>query len=580
MTNSKNTSLALIVTVVAWLLTGCSGSTHYDPRLVAIDSLLVSSPDSALSRLGAIEESTLKNEGDRAYHALLLTQAQYRCYIKASSDSAINLALSYYERHNNEREKLTRAYIYKGAITDELGDYKAAIGYYKRAALTVPAEDQFLQGYIKLRMGNIYRDHQVADSSDVVLFKQALDHFKQVPDSFYILTCLSEIGSSYYKTNPDSVMRYLTEAHELAERLHEDEIMVINEISIDEYKIFKDYPEGINESKNHALSLLHRNLSSDNMVDVLMIAAYTLAKQGKVDSAAIYLNRARTMLSLPIDTVFYYKCQAELARCRGDIGQYQYYVQQKTHINDSLMTNAMQYMLREVEERYDNETLKNEKLRYRNMLTVTVLSSLLILSLLAISLLAIMHKGAQRKRQLRESEDRIAQLNAEADELSTHLKANKEMSDALKQAINHQLSVFSQLVEMHRSQLANNPSKFSKLFEECYQGNKPDLSFWKSLQSYADSTHSGLITHLKETNEDLTESDLHMLCLCCCHLPTTVIMACMGYNDAHSVYNKKRRVALTLGLDGRLEPFIRAHEKSAEEGEDSECEEKRENEGG
>ena len=554
--------IMVIATTAVGQFAGCSGGTQYDSRLVAIDSLLANDPDSALSRLGAIGESTLTNEGDCAYRDLLLTQAQYRCYITASSDSAINLALSYYERHSNEREKLTRAYIYKGAVTDELGDHETAMRYYKRAALTVPADDQFLQGYIKLRMGNIYREHQVADSSDVTLFKQALAHFKQVPDSFYILTCLSEIGSSYYKTNPDSVMRYLTEAHELAQRLHEDDIQVINDICMDEYKIFKGNPEGINEAKNHALSLINSNISTDNMKDVLMIAAYGLAKQDKADSASIYLNRARNMLNLPIDTVFYYKCQAELARCRGDIGQYQYYMEQKTHINDSLSTNAMQYTLREVEERYDNETLKNEKLRYRNMLTAAVLGGLLILSLLAVVMAAIMQKGAQRKRQLRESEDQVARLNAEADELSTHLKANRVMSDGLKQAINHQLSVFSQLVDMHRSQLANNPSKFSKLFEECYQGNKPDLSFWKSLQSYADSTHGGLITHLKETNADLTESDLHMLCLCCCHLPTTVIMACMGYNDAHSVYNKKRRVAMTLGVEGRLEQFIRAHEKS------------------
>ena len=95
MANNKNILLALIVTVAAWL-TGCTGDTHYDPRLVAIDSLLTTAPDSALLRLGTIEASTLKNEGDRAYHALLLTQARYRCYITATSDSTINRALSYY----------------------------------------------------------------------------------------------------------------------------------------------------------------------------------------------------------------------------------------------------------------------------------------------------------------------------------------------------------------------------------------------------------------------------------------------------------------------------------------------------
>lgn len=33
-------------------------------------------------------------------------------------------------------------------------------------------------------------------------------------------------------------------------------------------------------------------------------------------------------------------------------------------------------------------------------------------------------------------------------------------------------------------------------------------------------------------------------------------MACMGYNDVHSVYNKKRRVAQELGLTCKLEDYI------------------------
>ena len=565
MTNSKYIVILLVAAWATWLFTGCTGSAHYDPRLVAIDSLLTTAPDSALLRLDAIEMSTLKNEGDRAYHALLLTQAQYRCYITATSDSTINRALSYYQRHSSEREKLTRAYIYKGAVSEELGDPEAAMRHYKAADETVPAGDQFLQGYIKLRIGNIYRDHIVADSSDVMMFKEALGHFKQVPDSFYILTCLSEIGSSYFKTNPDSVMPYLTQAHAMAQRLHEDDLLLINDIFMDEYKALSSDPAMINEAKNHALALLHDHPDADDLEDILMTAALTLAKQNKPDSASLYLNQACDILKDQIDTVFYYICQAEVARCRGDIGQYHRYMLQKTCITDSLTTNAMQYSLREVEEKYDNETLKNEKLRYRNILMTTVLGGLLALSLLTLVIMVIMHRAAQRKRQLREYEDQIARLNAEADELSTHLKANAAMSDGLKETIRHQLRVFSQLVEKHRSQLGKKPSKFSALFEECYKSNKPDISFWDGLQAYADSTHAGLITRLTESGVKLSESNKRVLCLCCCHLPTSVIMACMGYNEPHSVYNKKRRVAEALNLDIPLEAYIRSHEIDADE---------------
>ena len=54
----------------------------------------------------------------------------------------------------------------------------------------------------------------------------------------------------------------------------------------------------------------------------------------------------------------------------------------------------------------------------------------------------------------------------------------------------------------------------------------------------------------------LSETDIRFLSLYCCDLPTTVIMVCMGYNEVHSVYNKKRRVTDTMGLEVTLDEYI------------------------
>ena len=560
MRKRKYIVILLVVAWAAWLFTDCGKGMHDDPRLAAIDSLLTRQPDSALSRLSALDASSLNNEGDRAYHALLLTQARYRCYITATSDSDINRALAYYQRHINDREKLTRAHVYKGAVAEELGDPEGAMRHFKSAATTVPADDEFLQGYIKLRIGNIYRNHLVADSSDVMMFKQALAHFKQVPDSFYILTCLSEIGSSYLKINRDSVFPYLNQARALALQLHENDLLMINDIFMDEYKAFSNDPVLINEAKEHALSQMRHAEDSNDLVDLLMIAALTLAKQNKADSARHYLKQAKSLLMSATDTVFYYRCQAELARSQMDAMGYQYFTEKEHHINDSLTTNAMQVALRDVEKRYDNEVLKNEKQRYRSMLAIAVVGGLLAISLLTLALMVLRRKAREHQRRLQESQDRIDQLHAEADELTARLKANAKMSDGLKEAIRHQLDIYTQLVELHTAKHGQNPAKFSAVFEESYKGKQPDVPFWKSIEAYADSTHGGLIGHLRETNSELIESDLRVLSLCCCHVPTSTIMACMGYNDAHSVYNKKHRIAEILGLDGRLEAYVLEHE--------------------
>jgi hypothetical protein len=36
-------------------------------------------------------------------------------------------------------------------------------------------------------------------------------------------------------------------------------------------------------------------------------------------------------------------------------------------------------------------------------------------------------------------------------------------------------------------------------------------------------------------------------------------MACMGYKEAHSAYNKKRRVADTLGTPANLDAYIKLY---------------------
>ena len=140
--------LTVILSILALVavVTGCDSAPRYDSRLVAADSLMQPDPDSALALVEAVAPGSLKAEGDRAYRDLLLTQARYRCYITATSDSDINRALDYYRRHDGEREKLTRAYIYKGAVMEEFNHPDSAMLYYKTAEATATPDDYFNLG--------------------------------------------------------------------------------------------------------------------------------------------------------------------------------------------------------------------------------------------------------------------------------------------------------------------------------------------------------------------------------------------------------------------------------------------------
>ena len=138
--------------VLGAMVPSCSNSHRYDNRLMAADSLIHDHADSAMALLEALSSNDLATDGDRAYRDLLLVQARYKAYVTATSDSDINYALAYYKQHPKEKEKLTRANIYKGAVMEELGHPDSALLYFKTAETTADPDDYYNLGYSKMRI--------------------------------------------------------------------------------------------------------------------------------------------------------------------------------------------------------------------------------------------------------------------------------------------------------------------------------------------------------------------------------------------------------------------------------------------
>lgn len=554
--------LLLCLTMLAVLLPGChrGGMLHYDSRLEHADSVLrCNDPDSALRLLSGIDARALASAGDRAYHALLLTQAQYRCYVDITSDSAINVALDYYRHHENEQEKLTRSYIYKGAVTEVLGDPEAAMGYYKQAASVATPDDHFNLGYANLRIGSLYRDYLVKDSSDITFLNQALHHFSQVPDSFYVAQCLSTIGTCFFGINQnDSALVYLERAGTLITAINATALEQRNQRYLADIKMFSRDAQDVAAAKDIAVSLADKE--TDQHDHLLLIAAFTLAKLNKADSASYYLKRVEKEKLSDGLRVLHYRCLAELARCHGDLGQFQYYFEQADNIADSVSDNVMQFQLRDVEAKYDNEVLRNKSLTYKNNWIISLLATALFVGILLTAIIAMRFRLAQRQRQIEESEMIIEQLQSDAKALSTQLNKHQTMSDELKQAIQDQIELFTHLVELQVTNYANSPSHFSKTFARSYNSKQSDNgSFWKSLRAYVNARYNNIIDESLAVFPSLSETDINYLSLYCCNLPTSVIMACMGYKEAHSAYNKKRRVAEALGSPDSLDNYIKMY---------------------
>jgi uncharacterized protein YoxC len=430
--------------------------------------------------------------------------------------------------------------------------------YYKQACSTAAPDDHFNLGYAKMRIGCLYRDYLVMDSADITFLKQALYHFRLVPDNFYVAQCLSTIGSSYSAINcKDSALIYLDQADKLIKAQKLKSIEILNQRYLVDLKMFSKDPKDIAAAKDIAVSLAVHDSGERN--HLLLAAAFTLAKLNKVDSASHYLKQVPKDELTDGLRVLYNDCLAELARCHGDADQFQFYYVKASQIADSLSDNAMQFKLRDVEAKSDNEVLRNKSLTYRNHWIISLLAALLFAVVLFAAVMAMRHKLAQHRRLVEESEMTIEQLRSDAQVLASQLNKHQAMSEELKQAIQDQIELFTQLVEQHVTKFAKSPSGFSKAFAQAYSNKRPDKGFWKALRAYVNARYNNIIDESIAAYPALNETDVNYLALYCCELPTSIIMACMGYKEAHSAYNKKRRVADTLGTPANLDAYIKLY---------------------
>ena len=279
----------LVMLVLGAVVSGCDSTRRYDSRLTAADSLMRSAPDSALTIVDAISRYSLADEGDRAYRDLLLTQARYRCYITATSDSDINRALAWYRVHPADREKLTRAYIYKGAVMEELGHPDSAMLYYKTAETTAAPDDYFNLGYISMRMGALYRDFYSMDGKHIEKYEQALQYLKYTDNTYYQLRCMINLGSLYCLKSPQKSDTILIEALSLAQRIGDTASIVAAA-----QNIIKNQINQQNYTEAQKLVWLVSNLNTDKIDAAFYIyAAHEYARLKMTDSAEFFLKQVR-----------------------------------------------------------------------------------------------------------------------------------------------------------------------------------------------------------------------------------------------------------------------------------------------
>ena len=533
----------VILAVVALVagVTGCDSMRRYDARLAAADSLMRSAPDSALAIVQAVDRDSLASEGDRAYRDLLLTQARYRCYITATSDSDINRALAWYRAHSGEREKLTRALIYKGAVMEELGHPDSAMLYYKQAEANADEKDYFNLGQINTRIGSLYRYYYANEEICFDKYSKSLYYYRLAQDKQLEQNSLYNMAVCSTILNSEESKKYLKQALDLALELNDSSCIYRCQERLCILLALKE--SNYSEAKKIAHNCLN-NFSGYVDNGLLLDMAYINACQGFNDSARYYLGlvNEKELRTNSQNKIKRNLALAVIYKNDGDTAKSNFGNSIKSTITDSIDNNIEKYQIEHIEILKNNEFTVIKNQRIKDLRWIICFLAFLFLSLLTVLIIYHYHRVNYIKSIITAAKE--ADLNKH-EELLYELK-HKDTR------ISHYIENLVAFIQMAiDSSEHDSPKVIRKRLKE-YIITVVNDDFWNELMTILNKRYDGIMTNLSQ-NSRLTENDLRFIGLMLCGFNYVEIAITMGY---YYISQKRIKIAKKLALKTSLQDYI------------------------
>ncbi len=502
-------SLALMLVTMAM---GCGRSV--DERLVLADSLMWTAPDSSLAILNAIDRDSLGDDENLAYHALLLTQAQFRCNIPLTSDTLISTAVDYYSDNHN-REHYTRALLYKGGAYEDMGNPVEAIKWYKKADDNADTTDYRNLAQINLRMGVLYYDNHIGRNFDMSCFKKSLKYYSILKDKYYIMLCNSYIGNIYRVTNQEKARSHLNRAIKLANEIGDDyEFFEATNAISKSYLQEKKYSEALQ------YALVCVNGRNDQDIDYLCLYNVSRAYSGlgKTDSALFYLSKTSETDDKQL-LLNRYLALCDYYNAKNDYDNFKRYNALYNQLADSLESNdnISRLVTADIE---SNKNIINSK----NLKIIDVQSkwglSIIIIIIVSCVVVIIMrlsnrlkikkiqsHFKAQSVESNKKMTEILAELNKNSDALSNtehDLKVSHNQYAAMRGLLVSHINVMKTLTIAS----SNEPKKkFEKIFNETVSSYRKDADLYANIKKYIDTHYGNVIQELFDANPSLNDEE-------------------------------------------------------------------------
>lgn len=391
----------LIAPILTFLLMACASQPDYSKLLVQADSLMSSRPDSALHILQDITLQQFTSQADKAYYALLLTQARDKNYIPQTDDSLIQRAVQYYDS-TKHRKMQAQAYYYWGSVYRDQNEQAIATEKYLMAVpFAQEINDKALQGRIYSNVGFLYYLQELYDKADSA-YQQVEKIGIQLNDTSLYAEALTMQGRiKLYQNDYSHAEKKLLQAQAvLSNSKSRTQANIARTLSL-LYSRSKDKIKALKYAKQNIR--LQKDTIHCYYAYLVLGEAYYQAEH--YDSATYYINKSLASSDFGIKTDAYMRL-ADITKMQGKTSASLEIERLYSAYKDSLEQSSQRTKILEVEQRINAQL---QHAQYENTLdkyTVGIIVSAIICAIIMVLLIYrhFKHRKQEYEQLIRENE--------------------------------------------------------------------------------------------------------------------------------------------------------------------------------
>ena len=509
-------------------------------ELKRAESLIESSPDSALYILQHISPSTLKSDENRALYGLLMIQTLDKKLLPLKPDSLLDFSIAYYQQHQ-DKDRLAASYLYKGQVFKYAFRYEDAISWYLKALdILGDKENNILLGRINYNIADIYlfqREYTLATKK----YMLAYSYFKKTSLSSSAFYSLINIGKSFSQAKLYSrAQPYFYKVYKEAK----DSIIkgfAIQDIGINYYK---------SKQNDSALLYLRMSLPYPYLKNNRAIRYYYLADLfvdlDQADSAYYYaINSFKYHPDIRTQKECY-RILVNSANAKGDIAGLKRFMVKYQDCTDSILKIDAQTKGSYIETMH---TTRQEFVKTKHWVWYLIVAVFIIIFISVFSYF-LLHK--------RKEEEFVAyeQKHKEEKEI-LHKKVMLKYRKSLLQKIDNKKKEQSE--KRKKLTVSEKDALDMQLYNELLHFND-SIYFFKLM----DTNLNNLVTKLRNRYAAVSDREICWCCLTLLNIPYPDILLLLKYKT-NTLNKMKQRLAVKLQLESAFELVSFLNEMLAED---------------